>query len=142
MARYLSPQGVQHFNAALGALDLSAAIAEAGTGSLAAADGSFAVAQVVTGAPESSGAVRTVFSVREGRATLVLDPDEVERANVTIMLSYADAQAMAQGALDPADALAAGRVRVRGELAVLVAGQSVLAAAATQLGTALDDLTD
>jgi SCP-2 sterol transfer family protein len=142
MARYLSPEWVQDFNAALSALDLSAAIAAAGNGSLAASEGSFAVAQVVSGVPESTGAVRTVFSVREGRATLVLDPDEMERANVTIMLSYDDAQAMAQGALDPADALAAGRVRVRGELAVLVAGQSVLAAAAEQLGATLDDLTD
>ncbi|HEY1829713.1 MAG TPA: SCP2 sterol-binding domain-containing protein [Acidimicrobiales bacterium] len=142
MPRYLSPDWVQAFNAALGTLDLIEAVAAAGTGSLAAADGSFAVAQVVTGAPESEGPVRTVFAVRDGRASMTLDPEETERANVTIVLSYDDAQAMAQGALDPADALAAGRVRVRGELAVLVAGQSVLAAAARQLGRTLDDLTD
>ncbi len=42
----------------------------------------------------------------------------------------------------PADALAAGRVRVRGDLAALVASQVVLAAAAGLLGSALDDLTD
>jgi hypothetical protein len=142
MPRYLSPDWIQAFNAALGTLDLTEAVAAAGTGSLAAADGSFAVAQVVTGAPEADGPVRTVFAVREGRASLTLDPDESERANVTIVLSYDDAQAMAQGELNPADALAAGRVRVRGELAVLVAGQSVLAAASDQLGTTLDDLTD
>ena len=41
---------------------------------------------------------------------------------------------MARGELDPADALAAGRVRVRGDLAALVAGQDVLAAAAARLG--------
>ena len=50
--------------------------------------------------------------------------------------------AMAQGELDPADALAAGRVRVRGDLAALVAGQDVLAGAAAQLGTELTELTD
>ena len=49
---------------------------------------------------------------------------------------------MARGELDPADALAAGRIRVRGDLAALVAGQDVLAAAATRLGTDLADLTD
>ena len=49
---------------------------------------------------------------------------------------------MARGELDPADALAAGRVRVRGDLAALVAGQDVLAAAAARLGTDLEDLTD
>jgi len=42
----------------------------------------------------------------------------------------------------PADALAAGRVRVRGDLAALVAGQSLLYAAAERLGTTLDALTD
>ena len=46
------------------------------------------------------------------------------------------------GNCDPADALAAGRVRVRGELAVLVAGQAVLNAASAALGRTLTDLTD
>ena len=58
------------------------------------------------------------------------------------MLGHADARAMARGELDPADALAAGRVRVRGDLAALVAGQDILAAAATLLGTELAELTD
>ena len=49
---------------------------------------------------------------------------------------------MARGELDPADALAAGRVRVRGDLAALVAGQDVLAAASARLGAELGDLTD
>ncbi len=60
----------------------------------------------------------------------------------TIVLGYPDALAMARGELDPADALAAGRVRVRGDLAALVAGQDVLAEAAARLGTELEDLTD
>jgi hypothetical protein len=57
-------------------------------------------------------------------------------------LTYDDALALARGSLQPADALAAGRVRVRGELSVLVAGQAVLNAAATALGRTLTDLTD
>ena len=51
MARYLSPEWVQSFDAALSALDLSDVIAAAAEGSLAAADGTFSVVQVVTGVP-------------------------------------------------------------------------------------------
>ena len=51
MARYLSPEWVQSFDAALGALDLSDVVAAAGAGSLAAADGAFSVVQVVTRRP-------------------------------------------------------------------------------------------
>jgi putative sterol carrier protein len=74
---------------------------------------------------------------------MALDPDDAGvPATATIALEYADALALALGRLDPADALAAGRVRVRGDLAALVAGQEILAAAASLLGPALDDLTD
>ncbi len=140
MARYLSPEWVHAFNAALSGLDLSAAIAEAGTGSLTASDGPFAVAQVVSDAPD--GRVRTVLSVDADGVRLESDPDDKVPSNVTIMVYYDDALAMASGRLDPADALATGRVRIRGELAVLVAGQAILAAAAVQLGGSLVDLTD
>jgi hypothetical protein len=150
VARYLSPEWVQNFDAALGALDLSEAIAAAASGSLAAADGAFTVAQVVSGVPSDVSAgqdVRVVLTVAEGRAHLAFDPDGPSgtapaTATATIALGYADALALALGRLDPADALAAGRVRVRGDLAALVAGQQVLAAAAGLLGSALDDLTD
>jgi hypothetical protein len=149
VARYLSPEWVQNFDAALGALDLSEAIAAAASGSLAAADGAFSVAQVVSGVPSDISAgqeVRVVLTVAEGRAHLAFDPDGVSgtatATTATIALGYADALALALGRLDPADALAAGRVRVRGDLAALVAGQQVLAAAAGLLGSALDDLTD
>jgi hypothetical protein len=153
MARYLSAEWLQAFDAALSALDLSDAVAAAGAGSLAAADGAFSVAQVVSGVPADVGVgvevdagdpVRIVLSVREGRATLTLDPDGAlsAGATATIALGYEDARALAAGALDPADALAAGRVRVRGDLAALVASQEVLAVAASRLGTALAGLTD
>jgi putative sterol carrier protein len=59
-----------------------------------------------------------------------------------MVLTYEDALAIARGELRPADALAAGRVRVRGELSVLVAGQAVLNAASVALGRTLTDLTD
>ncbi len=154
MAPYLSAEWVQSFDAALSALDLSDAIAAAGAGSLAAADGAFSVAQLVGGVPGSvadpaaggSGRseVRVVLAVAEGRAHIALDPGgaEAAKATATIALDYADALALALGRLDPADALAAGRIRVRGDLAALVAGQEVLAAAAVLLGGVLEELTD
>ncbi len=149
MAQYLSPEWVASFDAALNELDLSDAVAAAGAGSLAAADGTFAVAQVVSGVPGGpddpagdAAEVRVVLTVAGGRARLVLDPEGSLGANATIVLDYADALAMARGALDPADALAAGRVRVRGDLAALVAGQDVLAVAAARLGADLAGLTD
>ena len=145
MARYLSPEWVASFDAALGALDLSDAVAAAGEGSLAAADGTFSVAQMVTGVPGADGSeeeVRVVLTVSDGRAHLELDPGHARASSATIVLAYRDALAMARGELDPADALAAGRVRVRGDLAALVAGQDVLAAASSRLGSDLVDLTD
>ena len=110
--------------------------------------------QVVTGVPgdddddgSSSGSggggeVRVVLAVADGRASLTLDPSGAHAGTSTIILGYADALAMARGELDPADALAAGRVRVRGDLAALVAGQDVLVAAAEQIGPGLEGLTD
>jgi hypothetical protein len=145
MPRYLSPDWVASFDAALSALDLSDAIATAGAGSLAAADGRFSVVQVITGVPgdvHAGGDVHLVLTVADGRARLGLDPDGTVGGTATMVLGYAEALAMARGELDPADALAAGRVRVRGDLAALVAGQEVLAEAATRLGTDLDGLTD
>lgn len=146
MPRYLSPAWVESFDAALGVLDLSDAIAEAGTGSLAAADGRFSVVQVVTAVPEEvqagGGDVHLVLTVAEGRARLALDRAGTAGGTATIVLGYPDALAMARGELDPADALAAGRVRVRGDLAALVAGQDVLATAAARLGTAFEEQTD
>ena len=83
-----------------------------------------------------------VLTVADGRARLQLDPEGRVAGTATIVLGHADARSMARGELDPADALAAGRVRVRGDLAALVAGQDVLAAAAAQLGAELAELTD
>ena len=145
MASYLSPEWVASFDAALATLDLSEAIAAAGAGSLAAADGDFSVVQVVRGVTGPGGVeheVRVVLTVADGRARLQLDPEGRVAGTATIVLGHADARSMARGELDPADALAAGRVRVRGDLAALVAGQDVLAAAAAQLGTDLAELTD
>ena len=147
MARSPSPEWVQAIDNALRALALTDAVATAAEGSLAAADGVFSVAQLVQGVPADLGLgaeVRVVLSVAEGRARLALDEGGAPgtEATATIVLGYADALSLALGRLDPADALSRGRVRVRGDLAALVAGQEVLAVAASRLGTTLSDLTD
>ena len=48
---------------------------------------------------------------------------------MTIALAYDDAAAMARGRLTPAEALNAGRIRVRGDLSALAAAQELLDAA-------------
>ena len=67
MPRYLTPEWVESFDAALGSLDLSDAVAAAGAGSLAAADGTFSVVQVVTKTGQS-------FEVAVGDMNLTLTP--------------------------------------------------------------------
>ena len=83
-----------------------------------------------------------VLTVADGRPASRSTRRGTAGGTATIVLGYAEALAMARGELDPADALAAGRVRVRGDLAALVAGQDVLAEAAARLGTDLEELTD
>ena len=118
---------------------------------LVAQSGRFVVAEEVRGAPD--GDVTLLLTVDEGRVRLALAPgatreqaggigDMLDRMpDVTIALSYEDAVAMAKGELTPGEALNAGRVRVRGDLAVLVAGQQVLAEARHSTGTLAAETT-
>ena len=126
MPRFLTPDWAEAFNAALDGVVLPGPGPDAG---LAAADGKFTVAQEVRGTPD--GDVRLVLRASDG--TLVLDVGPLgeagEAAEVTIALEYEDAAALAQGRLSPAEALNAGRIRVRGDLSVLTAGQDLLQAA-------------
>ena len=88
--------------------------------------------------------VRIVLSVHEGRVALERvqdaepasqDAEPAPPVEVTVSMQFDDALALAQGELDPARLLAAGRVRVRGDLSVLVRGQELLAAATARLGS-------
>jgi len=128
VARFLTEEWVAALNGALDGVTLPGPGPEAG---LAATDGRFRVAQEVRGAP--GGDVRLALQAADGALTFSLGPlggsvapDEVE---VTIALGYADAVALSRGELSPADALTGGRIRVRGDLSVLVAGQELLTAA-------------
>ena len=129
MPRFLTQDWVEAFNVALAGVRLPDPGPDAG---LAAADGRFTVAQEVRGGPD--GDVRLVLRTGDGALALelqTLEPDSaaVPDGDVTIALDYADAVSLAQGRLSPAEALNAGRIRVRGDLSVLAAGQELLAAA-------------
>ena len=92
---------------------------------------SFRMLQVVHGGPD--GTVRVALCVGEGRVSLEREPSDRPEPQVTVAVQYEDALALARGELDPAGLLAAGRVKVRGDLSVLVSGQALLGAAAARL---------
>jgi len=124
--RFLTADWVAEFNDALSEVTLPAPGPDAG---LAAADGRFVVVEEVRGTPD--GDVRLVLRTADGGLTLELLPlagDDVG-ADVTIALGYEDAAALSAGTLSAAEALTAGRIRVRGDLSVLSAGQELLVAA-------------
>lgn len=126
MPRFLTEAWVAAFNAALDGVQLPTPGPDAG---LAAADGRFTVAQEVRGTPD--GDIRLTLHTADGGVTLERSPltpstGAGSTADVTIALAYADAAALARGELSPADALNAGRIRVRGDLSVLAAGQELL----------------
>lgn len=129
MPRFLTEAWIEAFNGALVGVRLPDPGPHAG---LAAAEGRFTVAQEVRGAPD--GDVCLVLRASEGSLALELGPIDLSTgagadADVTIALNYADAAALARGDLSAAEALNAGRIRVRGDLSVLAAGQELLLAA-------------
>jgi len=107
---------------------------------------SFRMLQVVRDSPE--GTLRIMLSVLEGHVALERVPDAAPAQppaepapQVTVSVQFDDALALARGELDPARLLAAGRVRVRGDLSVLVRGQALLAATTARLGSLSPETT-
>jgi len=143
MARFLSPSWVEELNAALEGAVLPDPAPDAG---LAMVDGKVTVVQEVHGTPD--GDVRLVMRIEAGTIRLHLAGrpartgegpgadagDAGDAPNVTIALSYEDAAALSKGELTPAEALNAGRIRVRGDLSALAAGQQLLSAARAGAG--------
>lgn len=139
MALFLTQEWVDELNDALSGASVPGPGPE---DSLTAAEGRFTVVQEVQGAP--GGDRRLVLHVdgeslrfelappAEPSAPNVAPEDTGGRApgpEVTIAVDYEDAAALARGELTPAEALGAGRIRVRGDLSVLVAAQRMLEAA-------------
>jgi len=134
VAHFLSDEWVASFNAVLKDVELP----EGTTGTSVRIDsGTFSVEErvrAVPGRPESEGPLRVLLRVADGRITLSTGHDEDDpRSDVVVALAYEDAAALSRGELDPTEALGTGRVHVRGDLSVLVAGQGILAAAARRM---------
>ncbi|HEY1987965.1 MAG TPA: SCP2 sterol-binding domain-containing protein [Acidimicrobiales bacterium] len=139
MPQFLSPEWVAAFDAALDGVKVPGPGDDAG---LAAVDGRFTVLQEVHGAP--GGDVTVALTVSDGRLHLSRNPDEqvtADAADVAISLSYPDAVALSKGELVAAEALTAGRIRVRGDLSVLVASQQMLASAQPHVRALTADTT-
>ncbi len=135
MARFLSQAWTDEFNSALEGVVIPGPGPDAGLGAI---EGRFTVVQEVRGTPD--GDVSLILRVDGGSLHLDLAPttgmDKSHQAgpgpadaDVTIAVSYPDAAAMSKGELSPAEALNTGRIRVRGDLSVLVAGQQMFEAA-------------
>jgi putative sterol carrier protein len=134
VARFLSPEWVEAWNTALSSSPRPDPGPEAG---LAMADGHVTVVQEIHGTPD--GDVRLVLRIDDGSVRLEREaPRSGGRdgaggdegigaaADVTIVVAYDDAAAMSRGELSPAQALTAGRIRVRGDLSCLAATQQLL----------------
>jgi hypothetical protein len=135
MVRFLTDQWVAAFNAALDGADFGE---ESNGRSVRAESGQFTIEQRVTGVPDrpdAEGPLRVVLSVDAGQVRLSTSGQEAgdDGADVVVSLSYEDAAALSRGELDPTEALGTGRVQVRGDLSVLVAGQGLLATAAGRM---------
>lgn len=126
MPRFLSSEWVEAFDNALQGVVLPELGEDVG---IAASGGRFSVAQQVHGGPD--GEVTLLMTVDAGSLSMALvDGAGADlRPDVTIVVSYEDAAALSTGELRAADAITAGRIRVRGDLSVLAAGQAMLVAA-------------
>ncbi len=122
MPAFLTPEWVEAANAAMAG---TTATSVPGTSPRAGPQGTFSVCQLVRGGPR--GDVATTLRVEGASVRMELGEDPA--ATVTVSMAWDDALQMARGTLSPAAALAAGKIRVRGDLGVLAASQEVLAGA-------------
>ncbi|MGH9097304.1 MAG: SCP2 sterol-binding domain-containing protein [Acidimicrobiales bacterium] len=139
MLPFLSPEWVAAFDAALDGVKVPGPGDDAG---LAAIGGRFTVIQEVHGAP--GGDLTLALTVSDGTLHLSRSPDlqvAGDAADVAISLAYEDAVALSKGELVAAEALTAGRIRVRGDLSVLVASQQMLASAQPHVRALTADTT-
>lgn len=113
MARFLTDAWLGELNAAARGRDPG----RAGT-----ADASLVLQQVVTGGPDGERR----YWVRLEGGIVAFGSGEAAAPDATFTQDYATAAALNRGELRAEDAFLAGRVRVAGNLAVLLAHRSVL----------------
>jgi hypothetical protein len=99
-------------------------------GPLAASDGHLVLCLQATEPPaplaDAEGALAVSLRVEGGAARL--EAGRAADAQVAVVLPYEVAEQLAEGRAEVAQALLEGRVKVRGDLGVLLAGQQILAA--------------
>jgi glutamine cyclotransferase len=111
--RYLSPEWIDAAGAALAAGTLGADLAGV----------SLTVSQVVEDGPD--GVAAWTIAIEDGRATLA--PGAVDEADVRFSTDYDTAAQIASGALAAQRAFVEGRLRVGGDLSLLIAHQRAVA---------------
>lgn len=138
MPRFLTPEWVDAFDLALQGVVLPDLGEDTG---IAASGGRFTVAQQVHGGPDGEVTLLMTADAGSLRMALVDGSDADSRPDVTIVVSYEDAAALSTGDLRAVDAITAGRIRVRGDLSVLAAGQAMLVAAQPHIRSLAADTT-
>lgn len=137
-----SPEWIASFNEAMGDLPADPGL-------------SFSMLQIVRDAPEdiagpsdpgdqaSSGRVlELMLHAEDGRLHLGRLEAGGPAPDVAVSLSYQDALALATGETDPASLIAAGHVRVRGDLSVLVRASALMVEAARRIAGSLEPAGD
>ena len=106
----------------------------------AAAVESLTVGQIVTGVPWRDGGELIYFLRLDASGAATVEAGSVALADVVLVTSYADAKALASGTRSPSSLLEAGRVKIRGDAARLLAA-GALVQLATAAGRALEEVT-
>ena len=120
MARFLTPEWFEALKAA------------AATSTTTPSDGVHLVLrQVVTGGPDGD----VEYSVAVDDGSVDVRPGPPDRVDATFTEDYETAAAINRGDLSPQEAFMTGRIRVSGNVAVLVASQAALAELAPVLAS-------
>ena len=128
MARFLSAEWLDQVAAAAhGDQKLQAATAGV----------ALTVRQVVTGGPDGEVA----WHVRLGDGTVQIGSGRVPDAEVVITQSHETATAVSRGRLSPAQAFASGRLKLSGQVGLLVRHQDAFAQLGITLATVRDATT-